>query len=240
MTAGASPSSEHRIAVYLEVGRRRTFAGALEWPGWSRSGRDEDAALQSLADYGRRYASVVGSIAPFSPPAGASHLEVVERLEGSATTDFGAPDAVPRADERPLDEPELTRQRQLLQACWRAFDSAMEATASVELRKGPRGGGRDHQRIAEHVLGAERSYLAALGARQPEGDGGDPQRAMTDLREAVLAALAARARGEPIPNASGTRKLWTPRYFVRRAAWHVLDHAWEIEDRAAPAASLHA
>ena len=24
---------------------------------------------------------------------------------------------------------------------------------------------------------------------------------------------------------------WTPRYFVRRAAWHVLDHAWELEDR---------
>jgi hypothetical protein len=24
---------------------------------------------------------------------------------------------------------------------------------------------------------------------------------------------------------------WPPRYVVRRAAWHVLDHAWEIEDR---------
>jgi hypothetical protein len=24
---------------------------------------------------------------------------------------------------------------------------------------------------------------------------------------------------------------WPARYYVRRAAWHVLDHAWEIEDR---------
>jgi hypothetical protein len=27
-------------------------------------------------------------------------------------------------------------------------------------------------------------------------------------------------------------KRWLPRYFVRRVAWHALDHAWEIEDRA--------
>ena len=236
MTAGSSPPHDQRIAVYLEVGRRRTFAGALDWPGWARSGRDERSALQALADYGRRYASVVGSIAPFSPPADTSELEVVERLEGNATTDFGAPDAVPRADERALDDAELTRQRQLLQACWRAFDSAMEATASFELRKGPRGGGRDHERIAAHVLGAEQSYLAALGARPPKPADGDPVRAMTDLRDAVLEALAARARAEPMPNASARRKLWTPRYFVRRAAWHMLDHAWEIEDRAAPPA----
>jgi hypothetical protein len=26
-------------------------------------------------------------------------------------------------------------------------------------------------------------------------------------------------------------KRWSAPYFVRRAAWHVLDHAWEIEDR---------
>jgi hypothetical protein len=25
--------------------------------------------------------------------------------------------------------------------------------------------------------------------------------------------------------------LWTPRYVVRRVAWHTVDHLWEIEDR---------
>jgi hypothetical protein len=24
---------------------------------------------------------------------------------------------------------------------------------------------------------------------------------------------------------------WTPRFAVRRSAWHALDHAWELEDR---------
>ena len=51
------------------------------------------------------------------------------------------------------------------------------------------------------------------------------------LRDAVLAGLAAAARSE-IP-ARGPRGglRWRPRYFVRRVAWHLLDHAWEIEDR---------
>ena len=33
---------------------------------------------------------------------------------------------------------------------------------------------------------------------------------------------------------SGPRggKIWSPRFFVRYVAWHTLDHAWEIEDRA--------
>jgi hypothetical protein len=26
-----------------------------------------------------------------------------------------------------------------------------------------------------------------------------------------------------------------PRYAIRRIAWHVLDHAWEIEDKSDPA-----
>jgi hypothetical protein len=50
-------------------------------------------------------------------------------------------------------------------------------------------------------------------------------------REAIRAALAAGARRE-IPR-QGPRggALWTPRYFVRRSAWHTVDHLWEIEDR---------
>lgn len=29
-------------------------------------------------------------------------------------------------------------------------------------------------------------------------------------------------------------KGWPPRYAARRIAWHVLDHAWQIEDRSGP------
>ena len=37
--------ASNSIDVYLEIGKKRTFAGAIDWPGWCRSGRDEGAAL---------------------------------------------------------------------------------------------------------------------------------------------------------------------------------------------------
>ena len=45
------------VKVYVEHGTRRVFAGALDWPGWSRSGPNEAAALQALLDYAPRYAA---------------------------------------------------------------------------------------------------------------------------------------------------------------------------------------
>ena len=133
-----------------------------------------------------------------------------------------------------MDEAELARQTALLKACWKAFDSAMERTAGVELRKGPRGGGRDHAGIAAHVHGAEVSYLRQLGARHGETDERDPAAAWKALRAAEIEALTVRASGGSIEGGTRVKKQWSPRYFVRRAAWHVLDHAWEIEDRATP------
>ena len=54
---------------------------------------------------------------------------------------------------------------------------------------------------------------------------------MVAMRETALAALEARAGGKPIDDPRQTKRLWSPRYTVRRSAWHALDHAWEIEDR---------
>ncbi len=88
--------SSATIDVYLEIGKKRAFAGALDWPGWCRSGRDADAALQALADYGPRYARALDAAGiEFRAPADASAFAVVERLAGNATTDFGAPDIAP-------------------------------------------------------------------------------------------------------------------------------------------------
>ncbi|MEJ2555185.1 MAG: hypothetical protein P8186_02915 [Anaerolineae bacterium] len=80
--------SANNIDVYLEIGKNRTFAGAIDWPGWCRIGRDEGSALQALGDYGPRYARIL-SATPlgFQPPAATSALVVVEQLEGNATTD---------------------------------------------------------------------------------------------------------------------------------------------------------
>jgi hypothetical protein len=213
-----------RIPVYVEVTRKRTFAGAIEWPGWCRSGKTPEDALDALVAYGDRYGAVVArSRLGFERPVSVEDLEVVERLTGNATTEFGAPGVPPKADDRPLGAEELKRLTTILEASWRAFDRIADGAVGVELAKGPRGGGRDLPKMRDHRLEAEVGYLSALGSRRP-ADGGA-------IRKAVLNALAARAQNKPVADPNKVTKLWSPRYFVRRAVWHTLDHAWEVEDR---------
>jgi len=214
--------------VYLEVGSRRVFAGALEWPGWARSGKTEALALEALADYAPRYAVVAERAGIAFPTTAGDELRVVEQVPGSATTDFGAPDRVVPSDADPVDGAEAERFAALLRASWAVFDQ-VAAGAPAELRKGPRGGGRDRDKIVDHVLGAEAAYARTLGVRQQQPAVGD-QVAVAALRDAVVAVLGAPSDGTPpVP------KGWPARYAVRRIAWHVLDHAWEIQDRSVPA-----
>jgi hypothetical protein len=217
------------VETYLEVGAKRVFAGALEWPGWCRSARHEEDALEALIDYAPRYAVVLkGSGVRFTPPARASTLEVVERLKGDATTDFGAPSIAPAADGREIDRRWLTRQEKILRPSWKVFDRSAEQVDGP-LAKGPRGGGREVDAIVAHVVGAEASYARMIGAKTPEFDGADIEAAREE-RAIVLEALE-RAVTDGIPAGPRGGKRWSAPYFVRRAAWHVLDHAWEIEDR---------
>ena len=218
--------------VFLEIGKKRVFAGAVAWPGWCRSGRDEPSALQALLDYGPRYASVLAGTALDLPvPSAGSAFVVAERLAGNVTTDFGAPDAVLLSDAQPIDAAELERLQAVLQACWQAFDQAAQAAAGKELRKGPRGGGRETAQIVRHVLEANASYLARLAWRFKLDEAAAWQAELKRSQQASLAALAAAAAGELPRQGPRGGALWTPRVFVRRAAWHILDHAWEIEDR---------
>jgi hypothetical protein len=206
--------------VYLEVGKRRVFASAADWPGWARSGKDENAALEALAAAAPRYASVpkAARIA-FAPGAG---FDVVERLPGDATTDFGAPSAIAKAELKRLTKKQAGRLSALVSASWTVFDRAIEK-APASLRKGPRGGGRDRGAVVEHVLGAETAYARKLGLRlkQPAAD---DAAAVRDHRNAIVAGLRAGTKGV-------TDGGWPARYAARRIAWHAVDHAWEIEDR---------
>jgi len=214
------------LDVYLEIGDKRVFAGALNWPGWCRSGRDEASALQNLANYAPRYAGVMrASSLDFELTASESDFNVVERLPGTSTTDFGAPDVAPTIDSMPVSDAELTRLQSILKACWSALDMAAGSAMGVELRKGPRGGGRDLEGVIAHVRGAEEGYLSALG-RKPERGA-----TLDQWRQSILDALAASAHGEVAPVGPRGGARWSARYFARRAAWHALDHAWEIEDR---------
>ena len=152
------------FVVYLEVGQKRTFAGALDWPGWCRSGADEDSALRALLDYGPRYAKVTTMTGlDYEPPAALAAFTIVERLAGSSTTDFGAPDAAPARDSEPVDEDDFAFFQDVLGASWQALDSAVESARGKTLRLGPRGGGRDLDRIVDHVRGGQVSYLRQLG-----------------------------------------------------------------------------
>jgi hypothetical protein len=221
-----------KTAVYLEVGRKKIFAGALDWPGWCRSGRDEAAALAALVAYAPRYAKIFARTPiDFVPPDDPAALAIVERLAGTSTTDFGAPEVAPARDAEPFDEAARERAEAILVAIWRAFDRVVKAAEGKELRKGPRGGGRDRDGVVRHVLGADAAYLRRLAQPFRQDDEAPLEEELRRTREAIRAALDAGVRGE-IPR-QGPRggTLWTPRFFVRRVAWHIVDHLWEIEDR---------
>ena len=210
--------------VYAEVGKRRTFVAARHWPGWCRGGKDEEAALTALAWYAPRYAVVSAEAGIDLPATGADRFDVVERLPGDATTEFGAPGAVAAGDEEPLSRAEAERQAALLAAAWTVFDRVVGG-APPTLRKGPRGGGRDRDAIVDHVVGAESGYARKIGIARPPPSGADTA-AVEGLRADILDAVRHRRFGEP-PRSKG----WPGRYAIRRIAWHVLDHAWEVEDK---------
>jgi hypothetical protein len=195
------------IRVYLEVGSKKTFASAADWPGWCRSGKSPEAATESLAAYAPRYARVA-KLARLGLPKNATNFTVVERLKGDATTDFGAPGAEAK-EEAKKTPTELARLASLVDACWRYLDQ-VRAKAPESLRKGPRGGGRDREKMYAHVVESEMGYARYIGLPLKEPD-----------RDAMRKVFR-----KPIPDTKRSAA-----YIMRRVAWHALDHAWEMEDR---------
>jgi hypothetical protein len=194
--------------VYLEVGKTWTFACSVDWPGWCRRGKGRQAALEELLRYLPRYAAVAGT--GFKP----GPLRVIGEVTGSATTDFGAPGAVGEWDRADLSRKDAARLAGLLDQAWSAFDR-VASEAPEFLPKGPRGGGRDRDAIVDHVREAERSYGRKMGVAIA------PRTPWSQQRAAYLDAVrSGRLAGG-----------WPVRYTVRRIGWHVMDHAWEMEDR---------
>lgn len=210
------------VHVVIEATAKRAVASVLEWPGWARSARDEASALAMLEAYADRYRAVAEA-AHLRFPAHPT-FEVVERLPGSGTTDFGVPYAVAAAEREQPTLAEAKRLTALVRGAWAVLD-AIAADAPTTLRKGPRGGGRDRDQVVQHMLSPESaSYARAIGLRLVEPTVGD-RPAIEASRAAIIEAIRAGARKD----APETR--WAVRYAARRIAWHVLDHAWEIEDK---------
>ena len=214
-----------RVRVVLEVAPKRSFASALDWPGWSRGAKTPDEALEALLAYAPRYARVARRAkADFTAPADVAGLEVVQRLTGGSGTEFGVPSNAAASERQRPTPAELERLLSLLKAAWRTFDTSAREAEGVSLRLGPRGGGRQVPKIVEHVSEAEAAYLHQLGSKPPRGD-------LRAVRRAFEAALRARVAGNELTTPNRVRRPWQPRYAIRRSAWHALDHAWEIEDR---------
>jgi hypothetical protein len=211
-----------RVRVAVEAAPKKTFLIALDWPGWARAGKTEEGALDAFLRAAPRYASVAaraGLTTEFGDLAsGAIDIDVVERLPGDTNTEFGVPRQIGASDAEPTDAAQADRLATLVDAAWATFDD-VAAAAPEELRKGPRGGGRNRTKIVDHVNGADAAYAGVMGIATRALD-------VKDLRARMLEAVRAPSDGSPLAG-----KKWPARYAARRIAWHALDHAWEIEDR---------
>ena len=209
-----------RIRVMVEAAPKRVFVAALDWPGWVRGGKDEGLAVEALLTAAPRFAAVTAE-AGLAFDVGTLDLDVVERLPGGSGTEFGVPSSIAEADRAPVDAAEAARLAAIVESAWVVFDR-VAAAAPEELRKGPRGGGRDRTKIVGHVNEADAAYAREIGlASRPKE--------VPALRAAMLEVLRMPSDGSPLAG-----RKWTQRYAARRIAWHALDHAWEIEDRTEP------
>jgi hypothetical protein len=218
------------LRVILELGKtRRVVAGAMDWPGLDRWGIAEEEALAKLAAYLPRYAAVAERAGLADELPRPLDVEVVERVPGSSSTDFWGIAHVPSEIERAvLTAPELERRLALLRACWADFDD-VSARASADLLPGPRSAGRTRDQIIRHVYASEpEQFSRKVEVRTPREMTQTPDRLQAHREAYVEAIRAYNVEGRPA-------RTWPIQFLIRRTAHHVMDHAWELEDRA-PAA----
>jgi hypothetical protein len=213
------------VRVQIEVGKKkRSVASAFDWPGWDRWAKTADGALGVLETYRPRYAKVAELAGYGDMFAAAGPLEVVERVPGTGMTDFyGTPCVAAPPEYERMTPADLERKTALLQACWTYFDSVADRVN--ELRLGPRGGGRDRDRLRRHANGAEiDEWAPKVDVKVPLETRDDPVALQTYRNQFIAAIREYGAAGEPARN-------WQVPFLIRRACYHMLDHAWEMEDR---------
>ena len=164
--------------------------------------------------------------------ARARDVEVAERVPGSSSTDFWGIAHVPSQIERDvLSSADLEQRLDLLCACWAIFDDVV-ARVTGELRPGSRGGGRSRDQVMRHVYGTEPLQLSRkVEVRTPLDVVLTPDGLATHRRDFLNAIRAYNAEGRPA-------RTWPIQFLVRRTAHHVMDHAWELEDRDLGASSV--
>jgi hypothetical protein len=217
------------IRVVLQRGpkAKKCVAFAVDWPGWSRGAKTSDAALETLAAYRDRYRPVAVRADLGNEFDDSGPLDVVEDQVGTGSTDFWGISFAPSSfEQEPMEAAELERKITLLQACWAYFDD-VAARVSPQMRKGPRGGGRDRDRIIAHTIRVEsEDFAKKVGLAVPEHGALAPG-ALAPYRSAYLEAMRAYQRGE----FERPMRSWTLAFLVRHSGFHAMDHAWEMEDK---------
>lgn len=214
------------LRVTLEIGPKgkKVAAVAPDWPGLERGAKTGEEAIERLVSYIPRYAKVamlagMETSFPINP-----FIYVVETYPGTGSTDFwGISFAFSSFDLQSVSGEVLERELTLMQACWAFFDE-VRSRVSAEMRRGPRGGGRDRDRIVRHTFGAELDWAAKLGVRTPL-DEMSTDKGLKSHRDAYCNAI------RDLHSQNKMARTWPLRYLIRHTAYHALDHAWEMEDK---------
>ncbi len=214
------------LQALVEIGPKgkKFVAVGLDWPGLERNGRTEEDALTAIERYVPRYAPVARRAGLVAELEACQGVEVVERYAGSGSTDFWGISFVPAGmDQHPMSNAACERQLGLLQACWAEFDH-IASNVSPSLKKGPRGGGRDRDKIIRHTFATERDWARTVGVETLEGAMLTPEGLKEHRAQLCDAIRAYHADGK-------MARKWPLRFLIRHAAYHVMDHAWEMEDK---------
>lgn len=216
------------VRIVLEHGPKgkKAVAFAVDWPGWSRGAKTAEGAVEALESYRPRYRPVAVGAGMGAKFDAEGRFKTIEDKVGTGTTDFWGISFSPAASEQePMSAEEIDRKIKLLQACWAYFDR-VAAEVSAELRKGPRGGGRDREKVIRHTIRNESEEFAKrLGLRIPEEAALTPD-GLRSHRAAFVDAMRLYNTGE------GKRmRNWNLPFLIRHSAYHVMDHAWEMEDK---------
>lgn len=225
------------LRVMLEIGLRgkRVVAVAPDWPGLERGATTGETAIERLLSYVPRYAPVAklaGMEAEFATGTSNSAVDVVEQYPGTGSTDFwGISFAFSGIDQEAMSSEALERELTLMRACWTFFDD-VRSRVSAEMQKGPRGGGRDRDRIVRHTIFTELDWAKMLGVLSPQ------EAQAQETREAVLTDEGLSAHRGAYCNAirelhseGKMARKWPLRFLIRHTAFHTLDHAWEMQDK---------
>ncbi len=215
-----------KIRVMLEIGPKdkKVVAVAPDWPGLERGAKTGEAAIERLRSYLPRYAKVAKLAGMDAEFAAITTVDVVEQYPGTGSTDFwGISFAFSSIDWQDMSSEELERELTLMRACWAFFDD-VRSRVSAEMQRGPRGGGRDRDRIVRHTIFTEQDWAKKLGVLTPQ------EAMLTDEglnahRDAYCNAIRA------LHSQGKMARTWPLRYLIRHTAYHTMDHAWEMEDK---------